>query len=52
MGFCTSEMIFNSLNLDTNKNLFSKKQKEAFSNLDGGSFKSGIPWVKVKRCRA
>ena len=29
--FCTSEMIFNSLNLDANKNLFSKKQKEAFS---------------------
>ena len=28
--FCTSEMIFNSLNLDANKNLFSKKQKEAF----------------------
>ena len=34
-----------------------RKQKSLFKEtegglLDGGSFKSGIPWVKVKRCRA
>ena len=37
----------NSLNLDT-KSLF----KETEDLLDGGNLKSGIPWVKVKRCRA